>query len=137
MRPILLLLPLLSGCLTGTYTSWHTYQEPASFLRLRPGEADLDDCLEVLGAPLYVREQGDGAVLAWGWADERRFGVTFSIPLDSGNASLTYQDTAAGLDGLVLVFDADWRLTAIRRGRLAEVLPSSQSRARLIEEPAG
>jgi hypothetical protein len=133
VRRLVLLAPLLTGCLSGEYLSQRTYQEPPPYFQLQPGVADLTACLAALGAPLYVRENGDGAMLAWGWADERRWGLTLSVPIDSQRGSLTYQRADEGFQGLVLLFDGAWTLTSIREGRLADVLPSSQSRAQVVE----
>ena len=133
VRRLVLLAPLLTGCLSGEYLSQRTYQEPPPHFQLKPGEADLRTCLASLGAPLYVRENGDGALLAWGWAEEQRWGLTLSVPIDSRRGSVTYRRGDEGFQGLVLLFDAGWTLTSIREGRLADVLPSSQSRAQLVE----
>lgn len=131
----LAVLPLLSGCLTAEYTSWRTLQEPSPEAGLlRPGQASLEQCLDTLGAPLYVREHVGGLMLAWGWADERRWGLSLSVPADSNSASFTYRRTDEGLEGLVLLFDEGLNLTTIRRGRLAEVLASAQSRAVVVED---
>jgi hypothetical protein len=131
----LLAVPLLSGCLTAEYTSWHTLQEPAPEAGLlRPGQASLELCLATLGAPLYVREHVGGMMLAWGWADERRWGLTLSLPADVHNASFTYRNSDEGLEGLVMIFDEGGELTIVRRGRLAEVLMSAQRRAIAVED---
>ena len=129
----LLALPLISGCLTGTYTSARTHQPTEDHFGLEPGESDLRSCLDLLGAPLFVREHGAGAMLAWGWSRDSRWGLTLSVPVDARRMSLTYQRANDGLEGLVLLFDEAWTLTSIREGRLADVLPPSQRRVQVVE----
>ena len=133
MRRLALLAPLLAGCLSGEYTSRRNLQEPPAHFGLVPGKDDLSACLDVLGAPLQVYENGEGAVLAWGWSEDRVWGLTMSIPMGSQRGSFTYQRGATGLEGLVLVFDEAWLLTSIKEGSLADVLPSSQTRARVVD----
>lgn len=137
MRRLLVLLPLLAGCVSGGYARSILYQPPGPTDRLRPGEANLTECLDALGAPLHVREHGDGAVLVWGWAREAGWGARVSVPVEGRSASFSYESRSEGMEGLALFFDADWTLTAIRTGRLADVLPPSQRRARVVEPRDG
>ena len=135
MRRLLpfLALPLLAGCLSGQWTAWRAHREPPeAHASLRPGDG-LGACLDTLGAPLLVREHKDGAVLAWGWLDARRWGLSLSVPLGDPSGSIAYQRADLGLEGLVLFFDAGWTLTAIRSGRLAEVLPTEVRRVQVVE----
>ena len=123
------------GCITGTYTTWRTHREVQGDDTLQVGVDDLESCLARLGAPLVVRENGAGILLAWGWAHEREWGLTASIPVtDQNSASFSYNDADLGLTGLALFFDSTWTLTAIRRGLLADVLPPSQTRALSLDE---
>lgn len=124
---------LAPGCVSATFRATNRYREVAGEEELVVGQDDLGRTLEVLGAPLLVRENGEGAVLAWGWARERGWGVRARLPGNSRNVSFDYAQDQRGLRGLVLFFDDRWTLTASRRGRLADVLPPSQERARLIE----
>lgn len=102
--------------------------------QLVAGESDLETCLRTLGAPLVVREDGEGAWLAWGWAERRGWSLTISVPVaESANASLRYGRRLDGLEGAVLFFDSDWTLVAKRRGFLAEILPPAQVRAQVVE----
>ena len=133
MRSLALLAPLLAGCLSGEYTSHRSFQEPPAHFGLVPGKDDLSACLDVLGAPLQVYENGEGAVLAWGWSEDRVWGLTMSVPLGSQRGSFTYQRGAAGLEGLVLIFDEAWLLTSIREGSLADALPPAQTRAQAVD----
>lgn len=102
--------------------------------QLVAGESDLETCLRTLGAPLVVREDGEGAWLAWGWAERHGWSLTISVPVaESANASLRYGRRLDGLEGAVLFFDSDWTLVAKRRGFLAEILPPAQVRAQVVE----
>jgi hypothetical protein len=138
--PALLLAALVawgtSACLS---VSW---RRDARFGRLpegalasmEPGETDLGTCLARLGAPLEVWEVLDGMALAYGWERERNVGLTLSVPIDRGlSASLNVANERARLRGVVLFFDAADRLTVVRSGRLAELLPPRRSAA--VDEP--
>jgi hypothetical protein len=61
---------------------------------LKPGESSLEQCLQQLGAPLYVWEyQGSGAALAWGWELTHARGVTLSVPLEESSITAgSYDD---------------------------------------------
>ena len=90
---------------------------------LKPGESSLDQCLQQLGAPLYVWEyQGSGAALAWGWELSHARGVTLSIPLEQSSITAgSYDDLAKDLHGFVLFFDDGGKLTELRRGYLRDL----------------
>ena len=96
--------------------------EPDAVETLAPGTATLAECLERLGAPLYVWElPGAEMALAWGWERDRLRGLTVSVPLDQGgSASASYDDLARKLHGVVLQFDARGSLTSMRRGYLRD-----------------
>ena len=136
MRPAVLALVLVvaPGCVTWPKWRQHREVDDAAREALVPGETTLESALAGLGAPLVVRENGDGAVLAWGWAEERQWSARVDVPISEVDVSFAYQDTDLGLEGLVLFFDAGWRLTHAREGALAEVLPPAQDRARLVED---
>ena len=124
----------LSGCLSARLE--HTTQdvEPRVEGSLHAGSSNLEECLEGLGAPLLVREHLDGALLAWGWSDERAFGLNLSIPVArAASANLGYNRNFEGLRGLVLLFDETWIMQSMHRGYLAEILPEERSRPSLIE----
>jgi hypothetical protein len=91
--------------------------------------ASLESCLNQLGAPLFVwardltGEQGFAA--AWGWRRISGWGIVFAVPLgDAPSANLDYSESDRNLEGLVLFFDADWRLERADRAYLADVLPN-------------
>lgn len=124
----------LSGCLSARLD--HTTQdvEPRVEGSLHARSSNLEDCLEELGAPLLVREHLDGALLAWGWSDERAFGLNLSIPVGRAvSANMGYHRSFEGLHGLVLLFDETWVMKSMQRGYLAEILPEERFRPSLIE----
>lgn len=122
-----------AGCVTA---SWNMHRrerevpvEEAVADGLVPGAAALDDALAHFGAPLLVREHGDGALCAWGWSHERSWSVTVRTPGSRRvSPSFRYADALVGLEGVALFFDAEWRLVALRRGALAEIVPASAQR---------
>jgi hypothetical protein len=77
----------------------------------------------VLGAPLYVWEyRGDGVALAFGAKRGTNFGFGVSVPVtDYQSASFDYGEGDAQTRGWVLFFDAEWKLVAIREGRLRDL----------------
>jgi hypothetical protein len=115
---------------------------PAGALaRLEPGRADLGACLAELGAPLWVREQPHegraGAMLAYGWFDERNRGLRVSIPVyRSFSASFDYNQIDQRMRGAVLFFDADWKLVAWREGLLRDLTQELGPPPQLVEEDA-
>ncbi|MBJ75544.1 MAG: hypothetical protein CMJ98_00860 [Planctomycetes bacterium] len=133
---VLVMTACLSGCLSARleHTTHHAEPELGVEGSLHARSSDLHECLEELGAPLLVREHMDGALLAWGWADERAFGLNLSIPVARFvNANLGYNRSLEGLRGLVLLFDETWTLQSMNRGYLTEILPEERSRPSLIE----
>ncbi|MFT7485561.1 MAG: hypothetical protein ACI9F9_001411 [Candidatus Paceibacteria bacterium] len=93
-------------------------------------EATMTECLERLGAPLYVWEEpSDRVALAWGWHAGTEWGANLSIPLAQElSATLDYQDLNLDLNGLVLVFDGSNRLTEKRSGILADIAQEARRR---------
>jgi len=93
---------------------------------LQPGENSVDDCLRLLGAPLWVWETAEGgrpgAVLAYGWyrADDHLFRVSFPMAQHT-KANFDFERVDGSLHGLVLFFDEDWMLLRWRRGRLWDI----------------
>jgi hypothetical protein len=127
MRAFLVLAALapLASCVQLSW-SRDTRYEPlpaAALARLEPRGTDLAQCLADFGAPLWVWEQpGDGAALAWGWYDERGFGLHLSVPVTHDtSASLAYDQDGARMRGVVLFFDARWKLVSWRQGLLRDL----------------
>lgn len=115
----------LSGCVRGRWQRQKLNEQPApgAVETLAPGEADLAQALEALGAPLFVWEQPRGSfALAYGWTEGRGIGGTVSIPISRAwSPSYSYDDVDANLFGLVLIFDHTTRLEVVREGYLREL----------------
>lgn len=137
-RPLagLALALLCASCVTYDYDRFRRYKEsePTAYAELVPGESDLTDALEALGAPVRVWEPRPGALaLVWYWADRETEGVSVAVPTSEAvEASFSWRDTSEDDEGLLLVFDEDWQLETLRRGLVGEVL-SDVRRARLVE----
>ena len=117
---------LLAGCVSGNYTRV-LVNEPIDETRLaslEPG-ADLQLCLDALGAPLRVWETETGRfALAYGWIRQRGWSVRVSYPLASYfSASISYQDQLRKMAGAVLWFDRDLKLIEAKTGQLSDLLP--------------
>ena len=93
---------------------------------LADGTSDVSDALEQLGAPVHVIEVGLGLALAWGWSDVTDWNIEVSAPLGDAQGNFRFTSTDTTTEGLVLFFGPDWRLTALRRGYLGELLPRRQ-----------
>ena len=112
------------ACVSAEWHRAHGLVEPPreAFATLVPGQADLGDCLENLGAPLLVWEEPAGAALAWGWYEEDTLAGGVSVPMgEAFSASFDARDVDANMRGLVLLFDNEWTLRIVRRGRLREL----------------
>ncbi len=134
----LVCLVLLPACISGSFNRVDRSAERPEhlFAELRVGEASMQQCIEVLGAPHAVRESGDGADLIWGWERNAGFNVTTSVPLGrSTSANLAYSKASRGARGWTLRFDKDWTLESKRQGRLQELLEMSAQPSRLLENP--
>jgi hypothetical protein len=119
---------LATGCVRLRWSQENRFEPLAEAARAAsfvPGRTDLSEVLEGLGAPLFVWEQtSERFAVAYGWFHGRSAGATLSVPVsDSLSASLSYDDLAERLYGLVLTFDADCRLELLREGYLRELAP--------------
>jgi len=122
---------LLAACVNLEWRRGHGQVEPPreAFATLVPGEAGLEECLDELGAPSLVWEEPAGAALAWGWFEEETVGAGVSVPLgEAASASFDALDVDADMRGLVLLFDRDWTLRLVRRGRLRELASYARQR---------
>lgn len=134
---LLLAAALAPGCVQLSYRRTLQHREvPAevsSDLAVR--EADLAECLDALGAPLFVWEQPEGwMALAYGWEDTRHGGVNLSVPISRFfSASVDYNEVDSELKGVVLVFDDERRLVRVRRGVLRELASSERPRPFFVE----
>ena len=122
------LLALCPGCTRFTWGHVSRFEpiEPAAVARLEAHQTELGQCLSAFGAPLWVWEQAEngktGAVLAYGWFDERDFGGRVTVPVTRGfSAYFDYEQIDQRMRGLVLFFDAAWRLTTWRVGFLRDL----------------
>lgn len=124
----LLALALLPACVEVEYDRARVFQEPPPerVEALVVGESDVGQSVQALGAPLLVVEVGLGLALAWGWQDVTGWNVDVSAPVGDAQGNFSYTSTASRTRGLVLFFGPDWRLTAVRRGFLAELVPDRQ-----------
>jgi len=146
MRPRLTSLALLclaTGCVSVNWTRESRYAPVADehLARLEAGRTQLTDCLADLGAPLWVWEHTeggqDGAALAYGWFDEKDYGLNVSVPVsDNSSASFSYDNLDARLHGLVLFFDDRWVLTSFRTGYLKDLTREVRRPPAALEEDA-
>lgn len=130
-------LPLFASCVSFTYERHSTY-EPVSedaILKLEVGTSDLADALARLGAPLYVWEGvNDAVVLAYGSEDRKEAGFRISLPVvDQMSASFSYDGIASRLEGFVLVFEPDLKLKIVRAGLLGELDKAFKRRPDIVE----
>lgn len=127
---------LCASCVTYDYDRFRRYEEspPEAYAALVPGESDLTDVLDALGAPVSVWEPRPGSLaLVWTWVDRTIWGFSASAPMsDVVDASFSWRDTNEDDEGLLLVFDEEWRLESIARGLVGEVLRDMR-RPRLVE----
>jgi hypothetical protein len=144
LRALALALALLSsGCIRLEWNRDTRFAPvpPATLARLQPERSGLTECLAELGAPLWVAEHVHegraGAVLAFGWFDERDLGLRVSVPLyRSLSASFDYNQIDQRLRGAVFFFDADWRLLTWREGLLRDLTRELRRPPQPVEEEA-
>jgi len=114
-----------TSCISFQWGRGRVYTRPAveRMHELVPGESDLADCLERLGAPNEVWEaDGERVALVWWWIDAKTWGLSISVPvLDQASVSAAYQDTRAPGRGVVALFDSNLVLESWRRGSRALV----------------
>ena len=123
--PLLLALALsLGGCISVNYQRFSQFEPVDEFAlsEIQTPGTDLQTCLDALGAPLFVRETPHGVVLAYGWQDAGRWGFDVSITFERViRVSFDYNQIDEQLRGVVLLFDSDWKLIALRRGFLRDL----------------
>lgn len=131
--------PLASGCFSFAWRHETRNTPPASgsFDELRPGEASLAQCLERLGAPLYVWEyKGNGVALAYGWLESDEKGFALSVPVAQDlSASASYDDRDTRMRGVVLLFAPDLTLELVKQGNLSELSIAFERRRPAPAEP--
>lgn len=117
---------LLSACVQFSWNKVSRYAplDQDAIATLEPGRSDLGDCLELCGAPLIVLESDDGrgAVLIYAWYHENNRGLRLSTPVnDSASVDFDYDRFEANTPGMVLFFDHDWKLSALRQGLILDL----------------
>jgi len=124
MRALCVLCLLLTSCVTATWQREHRFQRPpsGSIGSLKPETDQLSDCLERLGAPLFVYETPDGFAIAYGWFASQELGASVSVPVsEAANASFAVRGIDSRMKGLVLFFGPRTELLLVRRGPLRDL----------------
>ncbi len=137
---VVLLLVSQSACITGRFSRQDDQTPPApeALAELENSGLSLDRCLQMLGAPLVVRELGDGIELIYGWQRTKGWSTTISLPLvKRGSSSVTYGQARLGAQGLTLRFDGDWVLTGSRRGSLRDLIDSLKPKPTFVGQDEG
>ena len=118
----------LSSCLSYSWSREEAMVPVAedNLASLQSG-ASLEECLDELGAPLYLWEYREtGIVLAWGSSSRADHGFSLSVPLsDNSSVSINFNNIDQKIEGVVLVFDEALELRWIRRGYLSEIAAES------------
>jgi hypothetical protein len=124
-RLALLLLAVAStGCVrVDYYRISHFEPTPDAVLqKLEGSSAELGECLGALGAPLVVGEMPDGIAVAYGWQDRGNWGFDVSYAFERFvSVRFNYRQIEDSLRGVLLLFDDNLRLRAIRRGNLGDL----------------
>jgi len=120
---LLALLPAV-GCVQAAW-NLQSREEPVTGVMtapLAPGIATFGQCLDRLGAPLYVWETSDGGfMLVYAWRNEERWGLSVSVPLwRFVSADFRYSQLNRESPSVALFFDRDERLRQLERGRLGQ-----------------
>ena len=121
---LLLVTLVAAGCVRLNYFRISHF-EPTSdtvLRQLEDSDTELQQCLDALGAPLLVGELPDGIAVAYGWQDRAAWGLNVGYTFERIlNVRFNYQDTEDSLRGVLLLFDDNLRLKAIRRGNLGDL----------------
>lgn len=111
--------------------------EPTATAPLGEAKAELQTCLDALGAPNMVWESPRGLTLAYAWMDKSAW--TFNVqvwgldPNIDGRTVFRYSTADNEYDGVVLVFDDDLKLRIVRHGLLADITRDLQRRPAFID----
>ncbi len=131
--PLLLLLPLLGGCLSVSYNysrvNVHEPVEDGSFQNLfqqyldQSTGVELQHCMDSLGAPNLVWESPKGLALAYVWQDQSSWGFNISYSFERFiSARFDFSNLDQNLNGLVLLFDDGLQLLELRRGYISQII---------------
>jgi hypothetical protein len=126
-----------SSCLNFSYQRMVHLRAPEAqaVASLTPGRAQLQECLDQLGAPLIVKETSRGTAMAWGWFEAQAWNLSVSAPLGDNSGSISFESVDGRMRGLLLLFDRDWRLLELREGFLRNLgTDLERRRPQLIEE---
>lgn len=126
-RSVFAWLPLLlctSSCLSLNWER-HLLEKPipeGSIESLVVGESNLGDCLDSLGAPLFVDELGDRVALTYGWGRNTAWNLSADISFIHESAgSVAYGTVRARMPGVILILDEERILRTVRRGKLSDL----------------
>lgn len=128
---------LAAGCIQlHYYRISHFEPTPDPVLqKLEGSHAELQVCLDALGAPLLVGELPDGIAVAYGWQDRGSWGLDVSYAFERFlSVRLDYSTIDESLRGVLLLFGADLHLKAIRRGLLGDLTRQFHKRPANPEE---
>ena len=94
---------------------WEQAPDPRAVAKLEPGAHDLQDCMDLLGAPLEVQKDEDGLrrILTWHWMDALNWNFSVSVPIADQSASYQYGRNEHKVEQLQLVFDGEWQLLEV------------------------
>ena len=127
----------LSSCLSYSWSREEAMVPVAdeNLAALQTG-ASLEECLDVLGAPLYLWEYREtGVALAWGSSSTGNHGFSLSIPLsEKASGSVNFNNISQDIEGVVLVFNEELELRWIRRGYLSELAAESGRQSTNVAE---
>ncbi len=117
---------LLSSCVN---VSWfrdrsHAPISEKATQSFTPGQTNMQDCLNKLGAPILVIPGAlDSLDLLWVWNDKASWEISVSFNIISRvSTSVRYSSTDASMDALRLRFDKNFVLTQARRGQIRDLV---------------
>ena len=122
---------LSSSCISVVWERdrWHGPPTAEAVDALHEG-ADLERCLDVLGAPLRVWQVGSGYALSWAWYDSKELSYRLQVPLGQGaSTSLRYTNVGRDTEGLLLFFDAKDKLVLVEQGFLKDMMSEDEERS--------
>jgi hypothetical protein len=121
---LLLLALTAASCVRVNYFRISHFEpvSPAALLELENSDAELQQCLDTLGAPLIVGEVPDGLAMGYGWQDRAHWGIDVGYTFERlFNIRFNYATVDDALRGVLLLFDDNLRLKTIRRGILGDL----------------
>ncbi len=113
----------LPSCVSFNYSRL-SLNEPRPIIvaqELADKSAELQVCLDALGAPLEIWETADGFAATYGWIDQAGWSFTASISVRAVPVRFNYVSESRDLFGIVLLFSDDAKLRLARSGYLSEI----------------